>query len=192
MFLPGASIDMAEKLAPSSPPCPYYHVTVTVPATLRDVLRSNQSDGYHLLMKAAADAVLALCRDPCYMAATPAILAVLHTWTAAMEYHAHVHTAAATKHDISGPCPPATPHVHRHPALPETFLFDYTTPLLHPRESPIPRGAAPSLPFDAKLCPSKQFKPIAATTPPPQTPHQPLGPPPLPYAPFSPTSFFSR
>lgn len=72
-------------------PCPYYHVTVTVPAQLRDLLRSNQSDGYHLLMKAAADAVLTLCRDPRYMGATPAILAVLHTWTAAMDYHAHVH-----------------------------------------------------------------------------------------------------
>jgi DNA-directed RNA polymerase subunit RPC12/RpoP len=72
-------------------PCPYYHVTVTVPAPLRDVLRSNQSDGYHLLMKAAADAVLTLCRDPRHMGATPAILAVLHTWTAAMDYHPHVH-----------------------------------------------------------------------------------------------------
>ena len=72
-------------------PCPYYHVTVTVPAPLRDALRSNQSDGYHLLMKAAADAVLALCRDKRYMGATPAILAVLHTWTAAMDYHPHVH-----------------------------------------------------------------------------------------------------
>jgi len=70
-------------------PCPYYHVTVTAPAQLRDALRSNQSDGYALLMKAAADAVLTLCRDPRYM--TPAILAVLHTWTAAMNYHPHVH-----------------------------------------------------------------------------------------------------
>ena len=72
-------------------PCPYYHVTVTVPAQLRDALRSNQSDGYRLLMKAAADAVITLCRDPRYMGATPAILAVLHTWTAAMDYHPHVH-----------------------------------------------------------------------------------------------------
>jgi hypothetical protein len=72
-------------------PYPYYHVTVTAPAQLREALRSNQSDGYALLMKAAADAVLTLCRDPRYMGATPAILAVLHTWTTAMNYHAHVH-----------------------------------------------------------------------------------------------------
>lgn len=72
-------------------PCPYYHVTVTVPAELRGMLRSNQSDGYALLMKAAAGAVLALCGDKRYMGATPAVLAVLHTWTAAMDYHPHVH-----------------------------------------------------------------------------------------------------
>jgi hypothetical protein len=72
-------------------PCPYYHVTITVPAQLRDAIRSNQSDGYRLLMKAAAEAVLALCRDKRHMGATPAILAVLHTWTAAMDYHPHVH-----------------------------------------------------------------------------------------------------
>ncbi len=72
-------------------PCPYYHVTVTVPAQLRDMMRANQTDGYGLLMKAAAESVKALCRDKRYMGATPAILAVLHTWTAQMDYHPHVH-----------------------------------------------------------------------------------------------------
>jgi len=72
-------------------PCAYYHVTITVPAQLRDTLRANQTDGYALLMKAAADAVLALCADKRHMGAKPAILAVLHTWTAAMDFHPHVH-----------------------------------------------------------------------------------------------------
>jgi hypothetical protein len=76
-------------------PRPYYHVTVTVPAQLRALLRSNQCDGYGLLMKAAADAVIALCRDKRYLGATPAVLAVLHTWTAAMHYHPHVHLLAS-------------------------------------------------------------------------------------------------
>ena len=93
-------------------PCPYYHVTVTVPAQLRDLLRGHQIDGYRLLMKAAADAVLALCADKRYMGATPAILAVLHTWTAAMDYHPHVHLLvsgggigqdAATWHEAKHP-----------------------------------------------------------------------------------------
>ncbi len=72
-------------------PCPYYHICVTVPAELREACRSNQSDCYGLLMKAASDAVTALCRDKRYMGATPAVLAVLHTWTGTMSYHPHVH-----------------------------------------------------------------------------------------------------
>lgn len=72
-------------------PCPYYHVCVTVPSELHALFRSNQSLAYGLLMKAAAGAVRDLCGDSRYMGATPAILAVLHTWTARMEYHPHVH-----------------------------------------------------------------------------------------------------
>jgi len=72
-------------------PCPYYHVTVTVPAQLRAMFRANQKDCYGLLMKAAAETVMALCQDKRYMGAKPAILAVLHTWTTRMDYHPHVH-----------------------------------------------------------------------------------------------------
>jgi hypothetical protein len=72
-------------------PCAYYHVCVTVPEQLRETLRANQRDGYALLMKAASAAVLELCADQRRMGATPAVLSVLHTWTAAMQYHPHVH-----------------------------------------------------------------------------------------------------
>src|SRR6266849_10341606 len=48
-------------------PCPYFHVTITVPEELRDALRSNQKDGYTLLMKAAAEAIIELARDPRYV-----------------------------------------------------------------------------------------------------------------------------
>lgn len=72
-------------------PCPYYHVCVTVPKELRAMCRANQKDAYGMLMKAAAQTVTALCRDKRYMGATPAILAVLHTWTVKIGYHPHVH-----------------------------------------------------------------------------------------------------
>ena len=42
-------------------------------------------------MRAAAQTVLTLCQDKRYMGAKPAILAVLHTWTARIDYHPHVH-----------------------------------------------------------------------------------------------------
>ncbi len=72
-------------------PCNYYHVCVTVPSALRQAFRASQKDCYALLMKAASEAVLELCADKRCMGAIPAILAVLHTWTAAMDYHPHVH-----------------------------------------------------------------------------------------------------
>jgi hypothetical protein len=72
-------------------PTRYFHVTVTVPEELRDILRANQRDGYALLMKAAAEAIVELARDRRYVGATVGVLAVLHTWTQQLLYHPHVH-----------------------------------------------------------------------------------------------------
>ena len=69
----------------------YFHVVITVPEELRDVLRSNQRDGYALLMKAAAEAIIDLARDRRFVGGTVGILAVLHTWTQQLLYHPHVH-----------------------------------------------------------------------------------------------------
>jgi hypothetical protein len=72
-------------------PCRYFHITVTVPEVLREALRSNQKATYPLLMKAAAEAIIELARDPRYVGGTPGVLAVLHTWTQQLLYHPHVH-----------------------------------------------------------------------------------------------------
>ncbi|HVI66814.1 MAG TPA: transposase zinc-binding domain-containing protein [Bradyrhizobium sp.] len=45
-------------------PTYYFHVTITVPQGLRALLRTNQRDGYALLMKAAADAIIELAHAP--------------------------------------------------------------------------------------------------------------------------------
>ncbi len=45
-------------------PIPYFHVTVTVPEELRTALRRHQVDGYGALIKAAAEAIIVLARDP--------------------------------------------------------------------------------------------------------------------------------
>jgi hypothetical protein len=36
---------------------PYFHIIVTVPAELRDVLRTHQRDGYAVLMQASTAAI---------------------------------------------------------------------------------------------------------------------------------------
>jgi hypothetical protein len=72
-------------------PTRYFHVTMTVPEELREVLRANQRDGYAILMKAAAAAIVELARDPRYVGGTVGVLAVLHTWTQQLLFHPHVH-----------------------------------------------------------------------------------------------------
>ena len=72
-------------------PTDYFHVVVTVPQELRALLRANQRDGYALLMKAAADAIVELARDRAFVGGTVGVLAVLHTWTQQLAYHPHVH-----------------------------------------------------------------------------------------------------
>jgi hypothetical protein len=70
---------------------PYFHITITVPAELRAVLRAHQRAGYGALMQASAAAIIELARDPRYVGGTVAVLAVLHTWTQQLHFHPHVH-----------------------------------------------------------------------------------------------------
>jgi len=72
-------------------PVPYFHVVFTVPAELREVIRTHQRVALSLLMTTAAESLQALAADPHYVGGTLGILAVLHTWTRALVYHPHVH-----------------------------------------------------------------------------------------------------
>jgi hypothetical protein len=72
-------------------PCPYFHLTTTVPEGLRDLFRSNQKVFYNLLMSLTARCVVDVAANPKHLGATPGILAVLHTWTGMLTYHPHVH-----------------------------------------------------------------------------------------------------
>jgi Putative transposase/Transposase zinc-binding domain len=72
-------------------PVPYFHITATVPAQLREVLRSHQRHGYAVLMRAAAEAIIELARDPRYVGGTVGVLVVLHTWDQRLNHHPHAH-----------------------------------------------------------------------------------------------------
>jgi hypothetical protein len=89
-------------------PAPYFHVTITVPEELRPALRSNQRDGYSVLIKAAAEAIIQLARDRRFVGGTVGVLAVLHTWTQQLLYHPHVHclvTGGGVSADSRSWCP---------------------------------------------------------------------------------------
>ena len=72
-------------------PVRYFHLVFTLPQELRDLVRRNQKDLYRILMQAAAEMLMKLGLDPKYVGGKLSILAVLHTWTRAMEFHPHVH-----------------------------------------------------------------------------------------------------
>jgi len=69
----------------------YFHVVFTLPAELREIVRSHQKTLYSILMQAAAYALLKLAADPKYVGAKIGMLAVLHTWTNALAFHPHGH-----------------------------------------------------------------------------------------------------
>lgn len=96
-------------------PTAHFHVTVTVPAELRGLMRRHQRDLYGLLMSVTAAAIIELARDPRYVGAIVGIMAVLHTWTQRLDYHPHVHcliTAGGVSADGS----------HWHPTVRTGFL----------------------------------------------------------------------
>jgi hypothetical protein len=72
-------------------PCEYFHAVATVPSELRSLFYREQKTMYGMLMQVAAEAVRTVCLKPRFLRAMPGILAVLHTWTAQMDYHPHVH-----------------------------------------------------------------------------------------------------
>ena len=75
------------------PPVHYFHVVFTLPGDLRGSCARNRAEIFDLLLKSAAEALLALGRDPKWLGrpAQLGITAVLHTWARDLHLHPHVH-----------------------------------------------------------------------------------------------------
>jgi Zn finger protein HypA/HybF involved in hydrogenase expression len=72
-------------------PCSCFHVVTTLPSELRRMFFAEQKYLYGLLMKSSAVALCEVSREKRFVGATPAIMALLHTWTGQLLYHPHVH-----------------------------------------------------------------------------------------------------
>lgn len=72
-------------------PVRYFHLVFTLPSELRDPVRRNQKLLYDILIKAAVETLTTIGLDPKFVGGKLGILAVLHTWTRALEHHPHVH-----------------------------------------------------------------------------------------------------
>lgn len=76
-------------------PVPYFLVTLTVPAQLREPIRAAQQAWYGALLKEAAGALQDLAAQPKHLGAELGLTALLQTWTRDLRYHPHVHLLVA-------------------------------------------------------------------------------------------------
>ncbi|MFA6047133.1 MAG: transposase [Phycisphaerales bacterium] len=72
-------------------PVPYFLVTLTVPAELREPIRAARTLWYGALLKEGAGALQDLAAQPKHLGAELGLTAVLQTWTRDLRYHPHVH-----------------------------------------------------------------------------------------------------
>jgi hypothetical protein len=72
-------------------PVRHFHLVFTLPQQLRDPVRSNQKLLYDVLLRSAVYALAKIGLDTRYVGGKLGMLAVLHTWTRALEFHPHVH-----------------------------------------------------------------------------------------------------
>jgi hypothetical protein len=72
-------------------PVPYFLVTLTVPADLREPIRAAARTWYGALLKEGAGALQDLAAQPKHLGAALGLTAVLQTWTRDLRYHPHVH-----------------------------------------------------------------------------------------------------
>jgi hypothetical protein len=75
-------------------PVPYFLVTLTVPAELREPIRAACQRWYGALLKESAGALQDLAAQPKHLGAELGLTALLQTWTRDLRYHPHVHLLA--------------------------------------------------------------------------------------------------
>jgi hypothetical protein len=72
-------------------PTRYVHVVFTLPASLARLALQNKKLIYGLLLRASAETLLEVARDPRYLGAEIGFFSVLHTWNQKLRLHPHVH-----------------------------------------------------------------------------------------------------
>src|SRR5215470_520435 len=72
------------------PTC-YVHVVFTLPAPLAHLALQNKKLIYGLLLRASAETLLEVARDPRHLGAEIGFFSVLHTWNQKLNAHPHVH-----------------------------------------------------------------------------------------------------
>ena len=72
-------------------PTRYVHVVFTLPPHLAPLALQNKKVIYGLLLRASAETLLEVARDPRHLGAEIGLFTVLHTWSQKLSLHPHVH-----------------------------------------------------------------------------------------------------
>ena len=72
-------------------PSPYVHVVFTLPPQLAALALQNKKVVYGLLLRASAETLLQVARNPRHLGAEIGFFSVLHTWNQKLQLHPHVH-----------------------------------------------------------------------------------------------------
>ena len=72
-------------------PVPYYMMTFTLPAGLRDFASRNQKLCYNLMFCLSAQASQKMAKDSRFGGGQLGMIGILHTWTRNLFYHPHIH-----------------------------------------------------------------------------------------------------
>jgi hypothetical protein len=72
-------------------PVPYFHVVFTLPNAFDPLALANPRVVYNLLLRCAAETLLAVAANPRHLGARIGVLALLHTWGQDLHLHPHVH-----------------------------------------------------------------------------------------------------
>jgi len=72
-------------------PSPYVHLVFTLPPQLAELALQNKKIIYGLLLRASAETLLEVARNPAHLGAEIGFFSVLHTWNQKLQLHPHVH-----------------------------------------------------------------------------------------------------
>src|SRR5262252_9358022 len=72
-------------------PSPYVHVVFTLPPQLAALALQNKKLIYDLLLRASAETLLEVARNPRHLGAEIGFFSVLHSWNQKLQLHPHVH-----------------------------------------------------------------------------------------------------
>src|SRR5262245_12505255 len=72
-------------------PAPYVHVVFTLPPQLTSLALQNRKIIYGLLLRASAETLQEVARNPAHLGAEIGFFSVLHTWNQKLQLHPHVH-----------------------------------------------------------------------------------------------------